>query len=282
MSQAPLSSSRARRALVALACVLVCAGGLPRAQTSVGSIEVAWNANVTDPDLAGYRLYVDDDPTTFTLAPSAAKPLAFRTFDVGIGVLDQIVPNLDATKVWFFGVTSLDLSGNESGFSNVISAQPSVTPIIRTVSPSTALQGQGGISVTITGSNFVSTSTVSFGPGINVGTVTTTGVPTTLVANVSVAALAQAKVYSLTVTNPGGSNAVKANALTVGVRPGRADIDGSNRIDGGDFLSMLLGFPSMVGDAHYNTNIDMDLDGNVDGADLAIFFSFFGEVGPFP
>ncbi|MBI3448532.1 MAG: hypothetical protein HY049_06420 [Acidobacteria bacterium] len=277
-----MSSSRARRALLALASLLVCSGGLVRAQASVGSIEVAWNPNVTDPDLAGYRLYVDDDPNTFTLAPSAAKPLAFKTFDVGTGVVDQVVGNLDSTKVWFFGVTSLDVSGNESGFSNVISAQPSVTPTIRTVTPTTALQGQGGITVTITGSNFVSTSAVSFGPGISVGTVTTTGVPTTLVATVNVAALAQAKQYSLTVTNPGGSSAVKVNAITVGVRPGRADIDGSNRIDGGDFVSMLLGFPSTVGDAHYNTNIDMDLDGNVDGADLAIFFSFLGMVGPFP
>jgi len=243
---------------------------------------VAWNPNVTDPDLAGYRLYVDDDPTTFTLAPGAAKPLAFKTFDVGTGVVDQIVSNLDSTKVWFFGVTSLDVSGNESGFSNVVSAQPSVTPTIRTVTPSTALQGQAGINVTITGANFVATSTVSFGTGVTVGTLTTTGIPTTLVATVNVAPLAQARQYALTVTNPGGSSAAKANALTVGVRPGRADVDGSNRIDGGDFLSMLLGFPSSVGDAHYNTNIDMDLDGSVDGADLAIFFSFFGMVGPFP
>jgi hypothetical protein len=264
---------------------LLCAAGgsgIVRAQATVGVIEVAWNANVTDADLAGYRLYVSTDSTIFNLAPSAAKPLAFKTFDIGTGVTDQIVTNLDASKVWSFGVTSLDLSGNESGFSNIVSGQPSSTPTIRTLSPTSALQGQGATNVTITGANFLASSTVSFGPGITVGSINTSGVPTTLVASITVAKLAQAKSYDLTVTNPGGSAGVKKAALTVGVRAGRADIDGSNRIDGGDFLSLLLGFPSMSGDAHYSTAIDLDVDGKVDGADLAIFFSFFGMVGPFP
>jgi len=250
----------------------------------VGVIEVAWNANVTDPDLAGYRLYVSSDPTIFNLAPSLAKPLAFKTFDVGTGITDQVVTNLDASKVWSFGVTSLDLSGNESGFSNIVNGQPSSTPTIRSSSPTSAIQGQSAIGVTITGTNLLASSTVSFGPGITVGAVNTSGVPTKLVASISVANLAQAKAYDLTVTNPGGSAGVKRAAMTVGVRVRRADIDGAlpPRIDGGDFLSLLLGFPSMVGDAHYNTSIDLDVDGKVDGADLAIFFSFFGMVGPFP
>jgi len=273
--------NRPLRVLAALVCIGAVGWGLGRAQTTVGVIEVAWNANVTDTDLAGYRLYVSSDPTIFNLAPSAAKPLAFKTFDVGTGITDQIVTNLDVNTTWSFGVTSLDLSGNESSFSNIVNGKPSSTPTIRTVSPSSALQGQGATNVTITGTNFSSSSAVSFGTGITVGTVTTSGT-TTLVASITVANLAQAKAYALTVTNPGGSAAVKTAALTVGVRTGRADIDGSNRIDGGDFLSILLGFPSMVGDAHYSTNIDMDVDGKVDGADLAIFFSFYGMIGPFP
>src|SRR5262249_6119394 len=148
---------------------------------------------------------------------------------------------LDVAKVWFFGVTSLDLSGNESGFSNIISGQPSQTPIIRTVSPSTATQGETGISITLTGDNFVAASVVSFGASIKVVSLNTAGVPTSLVATIDVDPEAQAKVYPVSVTNPGGSTGTKASALTVGVRVRRADIDGSGRIDSADFVIILLG-----------------------------------------
>jgi len=276
--------SRWFRAFGILACALACTATPARAQASVGTLEVAWDANLTDPDLVGYRVYVDDDPATFTLAPPAAKPLAFKTIDVGKNVTNQVVSSLDSSKVWFFGVTSLDASGNESGFSNIVSAQPSVTPTIRSVSvgASQVTQGATGVVVTITGTNFVGTSTVSFGAGIIVTNLNSGGIPTMLVATISVDAIAQAKKYDVTVTNPGNTSASKSGVLTVSVRERRADIDGSGRIDGADFLRILLGFPSMQGDAHYNTNIDMDVDGKVDGADLAIFFSFFGMVGPFP
>jgi len=263
-------------------CALAGATATVRAQPAVGSLEVAWDANLTDADLAGYRIYVDDDPNTFGLAPPAAKLQAFKTMDVGTSVTDQVFTNLDASKVWFFAVTSLDVSGNESAFSNVVNAQPGLTPTVRSVVPNTAVQGTAGLSVTITGTNFVSTSVVSFGAGITVVGLNTAGVPTSLIATINVDPVAQAKAYSVTVTNPGGSFGTKSGAFTVTVRAGRADIDASDRIDGADFLSILLGFPSVNGDAHYNINIDMDADGKVDGADLAIFFSFFGLIGPFP
>lgn len=273
-----------RRAPVLVLAILALAGatGVARAQGTTGSLHVAWNPNVTDLDLAGYRVYVDDDPNTFTLAPSAARLQAFRTVDVNTSVTDQVLTGLDPNKVWIFAVTSLDLSGNESGFSNTASAQPSRTPVVRTVTPSMTTQGTTGVSVTITGDNFDPNSVVTFGAGIAVIGLNTAGAPTSLVVTINVDPDAQAKAYTVSVTNPGGSTGTRASAFTVTVRVGRADIDASGRIDGADFLSILLGFPSVVGDAHYNINIDMDADGKVDGADLAIFFSFFGMVGPFP
>jgi len=249
---------------------------------ALGSVHIAWNANDPniDPDLAGYRIYVDDDPNTFNLAPSAAKPLS-RTIDVGSSVTDQIVTSLDPNKVFTFAVTALDLSGNESGFSNRVSQQPSILPIVRSVAPASATQGDPNVPVTISGANFLSTSTVSFGTGITVGA-PTLGPSGTLLVTVTVNSIAQAKSYDVTVTNPGGSAGTKAGAFTVDVNLGRLDIDGSNRIDGADFLDILLGFPSMAGDAYYNTTRDLDVDGGIDGADLAIFFSCFGaaRAGP--
>ena len=56
----------------------------------------------------------------------------------------------------------------------------------------------------------------------------------------------------------------------------RLDIDHSGRVDNGDFADLLLGFPSFVGDALYSTTRDIDVDGDVDGVDLAILLSFFG------
>jgi hypothetical protein len=197
-------------------------------------------------------------------------------------VLNQVVSGLDASRVWFFAVTARDLSGNESGFSAVINRQPSITPTVRTVTPSESTQGDTGIAVTITGTNFVANSTVSFGAGITVTGVNTSGAPGTLVATIDVGSLAQAKAYNVSVTNPGGSTATRTGAFRVNVDVARLDIDGSQRIDGADLLDILLGFPSMTGDAYYSTTRDLDVDGLVDGADLSIFFSFFGVVAPFP
>lgn len=251
------------------------------AQTTTGLIEVAWDAVVVA-DLAGYRLYVHTDPNIFALAPASAAPLAARLVNLSSATTGQIVTGLDATRTWFFAVTAIDASGNESGFSNVASGQPSVTPTVRSVTPASATQGDANVAVTISGGNFLGTSTVDFGPGIVVNSVNAAGAPATLVANISVDLLASATSRTVSVQNPGGATGTKAAAFAVAVRVARLDIDGSGRIDNGDFVNILLGFPSLAGDAQYSTTRDLDVDGKIDGADLAILFSFFGLVAPFP
>jgi len=286
MKRRPSSVSRGRAGLLVFAAALLGLGAPVFAQTPLGQVEIAWNANTSDLDLAGYRVYAHTDPNTFRLPPAQAAAIA-TTITVGTSVTSQIFTGLDATRVWYFAVTCLDLSGNESVFApdpnvGVVSAQPSVTPTVRSVSPASGKQGLAGLSVTIAGGNFVPGSTVGFGAGVTVNSVDTSGAPGILVANISIDRLAQVSSRSVVVTNPGGASGSKSAAFSITLDVERLDIDLSGRIDNGDFVDILLSFPAALGDALYRTTRDLDMDGKVDGADLAILFTYFGLVAPFP
>ena len=89
------------RKLVIIITILAITG-IARAAT----VQVTWNPN-TEPDLAGYRLYVGeasgqyDDPV-----------------DMGnvTGHVMEITPEYGAT--YYFALTAYDTSGNESGYSD--------------------------------------------------------------------------------------------------------------------------------------------------------------------
>lgn len=273
-----MSSAGSRGRLgAALAAAAALGWGAAAAQTT-GSVEIAWDA-VAAADLAGYRVFAHTDPNLFAPNdPNAAAAVA-RVIPVGASITDVIVTNLNAAVPWFFAVTAVDLSGNESGFSNVVASQPSVTPTVRSVSPSAARQGDAGVVVTIGGANFVAGATADFGAGVTVSSPVVSGGGTILTVNVDVDPLAQVSTRTVTVTNPGGASGSRASSFSVAIDPARLDIDRSGRVDGADFLDVLLGFPSVVGDQHYNTNRDLDVDGRVDGADIALILSplFFGR-----
>ena len=76
----------------------------PAAQAA--TVQVTWNAN-TEPDLAGYRLYVGQAPGQY------GEPV-----DVGnvTGHVMEITPEYGAT--YYFALTAYDTSGNESGYSD--------------------------------------------------------------------------------------------------------------------------------------------------------------------
>jgi len=270
-------STRAlRTAVVALALV---AGGWGAASAqATGSVNVAWDpvdANVIT-DLAGYRAYASSDPNVFSLTPAQAAAAGARTANLGIGTTTHTFTGLNANLVWTFAVTSLDTSGNESVFSNTDSMQPNLTPTVRTINPNTAEEGASIPMITISGDNFQAGATVDFGPDIALGAVDDSGVPSTLRVPATVDPIAQLRRFDVTVTNPGGSFGKKIGGFTVTLDIQRLDTDGSGRVDNGDFVNLLLGFPSLVGDALYNTTRDIDVDGDVDGVDLAILLSFFG------
>jgi hypothetical protein len=70
------------------------------------TVQVTWNPN-TEPDLAGYRLYVGEASGQY------GEPV-----DVGnvTGHAMQITPEYGAT--YYFALTAYDTSGNESGYSD--------------------------------------------------------------------------------------------------------------------------------------------------------------------
>jgi len=271
-------SSRLRSALVSLA--LACAVATPALAQLQGTVNVVWTANV-EPDLAGYRLYADIDPNIFNLLPAQAAAVADRFVTLGPAATSASL-QLTAGQTWFLALTAFDLSGNESGFSTVRSTTPSLTPTVRTLSQTSMRQGQSALSVTISGDNFSAGATVSFGAGITVGAVNSTGAPSTLVTTLSADPLAQVATRTVSVTNVGGGVGSKPNGFSVTVNLARLDLDGSNRIDNGDLIILLLTYPSVSGDGIYVVGNDLDVDGRINGADIAIFFANFGRVGPFP
>ncbi len=59
-----------------------------------------------------------------------------------------------------------------------------------------------------------------------------------------------------------------------------ADVTGDGEIDGVDVVRISVAFGSMTGEPRFNSTVDFDDSGLVDGADLAILASDFGLVCP--
>ena len=94
---------RLLRATVSLLIVLI-----PALVLAGTDVTLAWNAN-DEPDLAGYRIHWGDQSGNYT-----------SQVDVG-NVTEYKIENLpDGT--YFFAATAYDDSGNESGYSNEVSA----------------------------------------------------------------------------------------------------------------------------------------------------------------
>jgi hypothetical protein len=84
-------------AMIALALVLP-------TLSFAGSATISWKAN-TESDLSGYRIYYG------TASRSYGPPVAAGK------VTQYTLANLTDGKTYYFGVTALDFSGNESGYS---------------------------------------------------------------------------------------------------------------------------------------------------------------------
>jgi hypothetical protein len=52
------------------------------------------------------------------------------------------------------------------------------------------------------------------------------------------------------------------------------------RVDGFDLAQLARAFGSLTGGASYDAAVDLDRDGGVDGADLALLTAFFGQSVP--
>lgn len=84
-------------------CVLL----LWAAQASAGDVSLAWDP-VSAPNLAGYRLYYSQTPSSYT-----------TYIDAGLSTT-ATVPGLTAGQTYYFVVTAYDTAGEESGASNTV------------------------------------------------------------------------------------------------------------------------------------------------------------------
>jgi trimeric autotransporter adhesin len=110
-------------------------------------------------------------------------------------------------------VTNPD-TGSGTG-TGVFTVNAAPAPTVTATNPPNMIQGAGPTTVTITGTNFLSGSTVSFsGTGISLGSVTYVD-PTTLTVPVTIAAGATLGARNVTVTLPGGQSGTGTGVFNV-------------------------------------------------------------------
>jgi fibronectin type 3 domain-containing protein len=112
-----------RRLLMVSSVVFLC---LIPSLLIAGSARVSWQAN-TEPDLQEYRVYTGTVSRTYGTPVPAGKATSYT------------VNNLQEGLTYFFAVTAMDTSGNESGFSQEVSKTIADThaPTVALTSPTT-------------------------------------------------------------------------------------------------------------------------------------------------
>lgn len=114
-------STRYRLTACLTALLAMIPAAVPAATTGVLIID--WDANTTDADLNGYRIFLSTDPNTFDLTPQQARSIA-TTRAVPPDTLESMFSSLETTSTYYIAVTCFDASSNESVFSQVVAAQP--------------------------------------------------------------------------------------------------------------------------------------------------------------
>lgn len=154
---------------------------------AAGTISMEWDP-VTDPDLAGYRVYWGSAPGNYP-----------QSIDVG-NVTSTTISGLGDCSTWYVAVKAYDTAGNLSAsYSNEISGWP--RPTVTLSNPSAAEQGRT-LNLIVTGTNFMAGATVQFGnPGITVNSVAVNSC-TQVTVNVTVGGTAAVGATNVDVTNP--------------------------------------------------------------------------------
>ena len=237
----------------------------PRA-VSAGTIRLAWDP-VGDTDLAGYKVYYGTTSGLYT-----------QTVQVG-SQNTATLNNLQDCKVYYVALKAVDANGNESlSFSNEVSGISAPVPAM--VSPASAKQASGNLNVTITGNNFDTQARPDFGPDVSVNSYNTVSC-SQMLANISIDPAARvnsapALPRILSVVNQGGPLGQKSGTFTVLFDERRADIDNTGKVMTRDLLYWANAFGTATGDPGYNLDADLNGDGIVDGADLALLAVWHG------
>lgn len=185
-----------RTRLLAVVLPLAVALAIP---ASAGTFSVAWDP-VSEPDLAGYRVYYGSSAGSYTQS-------------VDVGNVTQTTLTLADCQMWFVAVKAYDTAGNQSAtYSNEVSgwARPTVT----SVGPNAAERGRT-LSLTLSGTNYQVGAAVNFAnAGVVVNSVQVNSC-SQIVANVTVQPTAAVGVTSVDVENADGVFGTGAGLFTV-------------------------------------------------------------------
>ena len=120
------------------------------------------------------------------------------------------------TGLYTASLTVTDSAGNTDPSPPVrtITVTTTPAPTLSNASPNSGAQGQNGITVSLTGTNFLTGATCAFGSGITVQSCAFASA-TLLTANISVFFNATIGARNITVTNPDGQSAQLANGFSV-------------------------------------------------------------------
>jgi PKD repeat protein len=184
----------ARTATITIAAVLAT---LP---VSAGTVSLEWNP-VSDSDLAGYRIYYGTNPNNLS-----------QQTDVGTVTAHTVTGLADCTS-WHLAVKAFDTSGQESvDLSNLVSGWP--RPVVSSAAPSSGGQGEQ-VTVTLTGSNFMSGAIVLLSDPDLVAGPTTVNACGELVVNITIAPGAALGPVDVEVENPDQVFGTGAGLFTV-------------------------------------------------------------------
>ena len=173
-----------------------------------------------------------------TVAPGSSVTISGTATDSGGGVVGGVEISVDGGTTWHPAVgrenwsytttfnnnatvnirsRAVDDSGNLEvpgpGITITVGT-PAPPPSVGSVNPNSGAQGQSLSSVIITGSNFQSGATCSFGAGITVNSCTFNSA-TQLTANISIGSTAATGTRNVSVTNPDSQTGTLTNGFTV-------------------------------------------------------------------
>jgi PKD repeat protein len=178
-------------------CIAVLLAALP---LSAGTVSLEWDP-VSASDLAGYRIYYGTAPDNLP-----------QETDIGTQTAHTVTGLTDCTP-WYLAVKAVDTSGQVSDeFSNQVSGWP--RPVVSSVVPSSGGQGEQ-VTITLTGSNFMSGATVDLSdPDLVAGTPTINSCGE-LVVTVTIASGAALGPVDVEVVNPDQVFGTGAGLFTV-------------------------------------------------------------------
>lgn len=152
--------------------LIVLSFGILAGKASAGTAVVSWNAN-SEPDLASYKIYYGISSRTGT-DPKVCGTCGYSA-SINVGkVTSYTFNNLTDGQTYYFSVSAIDTSTNESSFSAEVNK---IIPVVDTTAPTISSVTASSISssgATITWTtNENSDSQVEYGPTASYGSQTT-------------------------------------------------------------------------------------------------------------